>query len=35
MMEMEKIGYKNGLQTPVGHLRVPGAEVLYLLEIEA
>ena len=29
-----KILYKNGLQVSVGHLRVPGAEVLILLDIE-
>ena len=29
-----EIGYKNGLQVSVGHLRVPGAEVLLLLYIE-
>ena len=29
-----KIGCKNGLQVSVGHLRVPGAEVLILLDIE-
>ena len=29
-----KILYKNGLQVSVGHLRVPGAEVLLLLYIE-
>jgi hypothetical protein len=28
-----KIGYKNGLQVSVGHLRVPGAELLILYSI--